>query len=73
MSESEAREPLPIWFFVGLVLSVYGLILVLGGFLFDVPPAVKIVTPVHPGILWGGCMLLVGVLFVVSGIRGRRG
>jgi hypothetical protein len=52
----------PIWYFVGLILSVMGILIFLSG-IYQViePPSTKtILASLHPDIWWGGFMVLVG-------------
>ena len=62
-------EPLPIWFFVGLILSVYGVLLVIADFLPQARNTVLAET--HPALWWGIITTLGGALFLVIGLRGR--
>jgi uncharacterized membrane protein len=63
---------LPIWFFVGVVLSTYGVILLLTGALVPIPPNVVQVLDISPNILWGFVLLVVGVFFTVLGYKLRE-
>lgn len=64
-------SPLPIWFFVGLVLVVYGVILVAGSFFIETPDRVVSVTSLHPGLWWGLGMAVFGLVFLWIGLRWR--
>ncbi len=66
------RAPLPIWFFVGLILAACGAILVAAAFLVETPARVVVVTAMPPGLWWGGGMAVLGIVFVWVGLRGRR-
>jgi hypothetical protein len=53
----------PIWYFVGLILLIIGLLIMLTGIyeLFN-PPAVKTVLgETHPDIWWGAIMTVFGL------------
>lgn len=54
----------PIWFFVGLILLVMGIIIFLSGIYNLInPPAVKtVLANTHPDIWWGGVMIIFGGL-----------
>lgn len=69
MSEKQS-EPLPIWFFVGLILVVYGVLLVGSGFLTSERQTV--LAELRPGIWWGALTALCGGVFLFIGLRGRR-
>jgi di/tricarboxylate transporter len=75
MSErNPTAEPLPIWFFVGLVLAAYGL-LVLGSALLSDSRAPAL-SELKPGLWWGAIMVVAGVAFTAIGLKvhadGRR-
>lgn len=56
----------PIWYFVGMILLVTGVIILLTGIyeLFNPPAVRKILSQTHPGIWWGAIMLIFGgILF----------
>lgn len=61
----------PIWYFVGLILTIMGGIILLSG-LYNLvyPPESKIVlSEKHPDIWWGAIMLLAGIIYI---IRNRK-
>ena len=63
------REPLPIWFFVGLILVVFGAVVLGAGLMVDTPERVVRVTALSPSVWWGGCMIGAGALFLAAGLR----
>ncbi len=65
------KGPLPIWFFVGIILAVYGLLVMGNGFVREQSDRVVQVTALSPDIWWGGVMIAAGILFFVIGLRGR--
>ncbi len=67
----ERRHMLPVWFFIGLLLTIYGVI-ILATSLHEWShlPAV-VLARYHPGV-WGGILLLsIGSFYVVR-FRPRR-
>jgi hypothetical protein len=62
-----------IWFFVGALLLIYG-VLILGAGLYGLthPPAVAL-AELHAGIWWGMLLILLGIVYSVrfSPWRGR--
>lgn len=67
----DSREPMPIWFFVGLILTVYGVLVVAAGAVTEHPAHIVRVTELAPGIWWGGLMTAGGLAFLVAGLKGR--
>jgi hypothetical protein len=60
----KGRTMIPVWFFVGLILLVYGiLILVTGISEFSNLPA-TVLSNLHPAIWWGALLTVIGALYV---------
>jgi hypothetical protein len=58
---------LSIWFFVGVLLFVYG-ILILGSGLYELvsPPARTVVlAELHAGVWWGALLLVLGSVYTL--------
>ena len=66
-------EMLPIWFWVGVILTFYGAIVTALGLagLGDDPSA-TVLGELHPRVWWGGIMLLFGLGLLLSQIIPRR-
>jgi hypothetical protein len=65
---------IPIWFFIGVLLVIYGAI-ILGYGIFELatgcyPPLVQL-TQLHTPIWWGALLLALGLLYVVKFRPGR--
>jgi hypothetical protein len=65
---------IPIWFFIGVLLFVYGA-MILGYGLYELatglyPPGVQL-TNLHTPIWWGAVLLLIGVVYLVKFRPGR--
>ena len=63
-----------IWYFVGILLVIYGaLILGEGVYQYVAPPSEKVVlAELHAGIWWGALMLALGVVYVTR-FRPKKG
>lgn len=62
---SEERTPLPIWFFIGLLLLAYGMLLLGSGIWQFFHPPQTVLSQYH-ATFWGGVILtVVGGLYVV--------
>ena len=58
----------PIWYFVGLILSIMGfIILVTGIYMFAANTETKsVLSDLHPNIWWGAIMVVVGGIYVIK-------
>jgi len=61
------QHSISVWFFIGLLLTIYGaLVLVTGVYELWVPPITQIAMPhLHIGIWWGAGMLLFGLVYLI--------
>ena len=60
---------LPVWFFIGIVFVIYGvMIFVQGLYDFSHPPG-TVLEKLHPAVWWGALMVVVGLIFA---LRNRR-
>ncbi|HTV83090.1 MAG TPA: hypothetical protein VME18_10600 [Acidobacteriaceae bacterium] len=63
------RESLSIWFFSGILLLAYGLLIAGTGIweFFGHPPApAPVLYQLHPDIWWGGLMTALGLFYTVK-------
>ena len=62
------RHFISIWFFIGLLLDAYG-VLILGSGIYDYfhPPENPVhLSYLHAGIWWGAVLLLLGIIYTVK-------
>lgn len=64
-----AGEPLPIWFFVGLILLVYGVLVLVGN--FTGTPRQTVLAETQPGLWWGAIITVAGGVFLGIGLKAR--
>jgi hypothetical protein len=56
---------LPVWFFIGLLLTAYGVIILVTALCEWSHPSAAVLSRYHPGV-WGGIvLLLIGGFYVV--------
>ena len=65
---------IPIWFFIGLLLTIYG-VMIFGYGIYETvsgnfPPGVQL-TQLHTPLWWGGVLLLLGLVYVIKFRPGR--
>jgi hypothetical protein len=65
---SEYKKPIAIWFFIGLLLTIYG-VLILGSGLYDLLAGVRrdtVLANLHIGVWWGALLIAIGLIYVYS-------
>jgi hypothetical protein len=64
----DREHQIPIWFFIGALLGIYGL-LILGTGIYELfyPPEREVaLSHLHAGIWWGALLLLLGLVYIVK-------
>ncbi|MGE5796493.1 MAG: hypothetical protein ACM34M_16280 [Ignavibacteria bacterium] len=58
----------PIWYFVGLILFIMGLLLMAAGLIsLSSPPEFKpVLYNLHSNIWWGAVMMIVGLVYIIK-------
>ena len=71
---SEHTSEISIWFFVGVLLTVYGVLITGAGIygLVSPPERLPVLANLHPAIWWGALMLIIGVGYTWA-FRPRKG
>jgi hypothetical protein len=61
------KHSISVWFFIGMLLTIYGfLVLVSGLYELWVPPNTQVaMAHLHIGIWWGAGMLLFGLVYLI--------
>jgi hypothetical protein len=61
---AEDHHIIPVWFFVGVILFIYGL-LILGSGIYQVshPPA-TVLAHLRPALWWGALLAIIGVVYI---------
>jgi hypothetical protein len=62
------KHSLSIWFFAGVLLVIYGIIILIANIPALSPSSTKthvILEQLHSGVWWGGLLLLLGIVFLV--------
>jgi divalent metal cation (Fe/Co/Zn/Cd) transporter len=57
-----------IWFFVGIVLLMMGILVFISGIinLINPPPKQPVLSELHPALWWGGMMVVMGLIYLIS-------
>ena len=61
---TEGPRMIPVWFFVGVILLIYGVIILATGlYEFSNPPATTL-AELHPAVWWGALLTILGGVYV---------
>jgi len=61
---TEKHHIIPVWFFVGLLLLIYGVLILITGLTeWSNPPADVQLTNLHASVWWGALLLVLGALY----------
>jgi hypothetical protein len=66
--EQETKAMKPIWYFVGLMLTAMGAVVLVSG-LFDYSgerTAKTVLSQLHPAIWWGAIMIVAGLILFLA-------
>lgn len=57
-----------IWYFVGIILTLMGIVVTLSGVYYYFYPNdhVTVLSHLHPSIWWGGVMIVFGLIFYIT-------
>ena len=68
---SERHHIIPVWFFVGLLLLIYGALILASGIAEWKDPPPTVLANLHAPVWWGGLMVVLGVAYT-NAFRPRR-
>jgi len=57
---------LPVWFFVGLLLGVYGILIFVSGLAEWSSPPNTVLAELHAPVWWGALLTVIGVIYTVA-------
>jgi FtsH-binding integral membrane protein len=66
LEDSQPRDHhmIPVWFFVGVILLIYGVIILATGiYEFSSPPP-TVLARTHPAVWWGALLTVIGGIYV---------
>jgi hypothetical protein len=57
---------IPVWFFVGLLLAIYGILIFASGVAEWSHPATTVLSELHTPVWWGAVLAIVGIIYCVA-------
>jgi len=61
---SEERRMIPVWFFAGILLFIYGILIFISGLAEWSHPPATVLSNLHAPVWWGAIMIVMGGAFV---------
>ena len=73
LNEKTQDKMLDIWFFVGIILIIYGVILSLIGIYYIFNPYTDVILGnLNPNLWWGGIMIVSGIILQLISYHSRK-
>jgi len=70
---SEKHHIIPVWFFVGVLLLTYGILILASGLAeWNSPPAGVKLTELHAPVWWGALLIVLGAIYTLKFRPGRN-
>ncbi|HUI53174.1 MAG TPA: hypothetical protein VLX60_15425 [Terriglobales bacterium] len=63
---SEKSHIIPVWFFVGVLLLIYGVLILGSGLVEWSHPPDTVLSELHAPVWWGGLLILLGGIYCYS-------
>lgn len=60
----EGRNIIPVWFFIGVLLLIYGILIMASGISEWAQPPDTVLARLHAPIWWGAFMIVIGGTYV---------
>ena len=60
---TEKHHIIPVWFFVGLLLLIYGLLILASGIYDWSRPGDVVLANLHAPVWWGGLLVVLGIVY----------
>lgn len=61
------KGTLSIWFFIGLLLTAYGIVILASGiYNYNSPPPNVVLSNLHAPVWWGAFLLVIGLVYLIK-------
>ncbi len=67
----ERHHIIPVWFFVGVLLAIYGVLILASGLSEWSNPPNTVLADLHAPVWWGALLTVIGVIYCVAFRPGR--
>jgi hypothetical protein len=67
------KHLVPVWFFVGLLLGIYGILICASGLAEWSNPSKTVLSELHAPVWWGALLALIGAVYCIAFWPRRRG
>ena len=69
---SEKHQIIPVWFFVGVLLLVYGFLIFANGLAEWSHPPSTVLAELHAPVWWGGLLFVLGLIYCIKFAPARK-
>ncbi len=69
---SEKHHIIPVWFFVGFLLLVYGFLILVSGLVEWSHPPNTVLAELHDPVWWGALLLVLGLIYCLKYAPGHK-
>jgi len=66
------RHIVPVWFFVGLLLFIYGCMIFISGLVEFSHPSTTVLAELHAPVWWGALLTVLGAVYCLVFRPGKR-
>lgn len=63
---SEKHNFIPVWFFVGALLLIYGVLILASGLAEISNPPHTVLAELHAPVWWGALLIVIGAAYVIA-------
>ena len=68
----EGRHMIPVWFFVGVLLFIYGILILIEGISEWANPPKTVLAHLHPTLWWSFLLIILGGIFTWKHFPGKN-